>query len=481
MYCIIASKRNKTKKMLASCSRFLRSASKYSPTPDFSTNSIVLDRSKCISCGMCVQACKKVAGQSVLKLVQDPAFKGKRVSTTNGKELQHTKCIKCGQCTLVCPTKALREKDAVDDVRAVLQNPGNKIITCEVAPAIRVNLADALGMPVGTVITGKLVTALKKLGFTHVFDTNWGADMTIVEEASELVSRIKNNETLPMFTSCCPAWINYVEESAPKLIPHLSTVKSPMGMLAATLRNDFAKLQKVKPQDIYHVAIMPCTAKKDEIERKQLYTQDGVKETDKVITTRELAQWIKDAKINLKSLPDTPFDSVYGESTGAGTIFCNSGGVMEAAIRSAYKFYTGHEMKDVNVPAVRGVQDGIKYAVVDFDGLPIQFAVAQGIANAMNLIKKIDNKDPAVKDLKFIEVMACPGGCVCGGGSTRAKTKKAMQKRIDAVYELDREMPERVSHKNHELNECYDRTYEGHYFSHSAHHDLHTHHKPQVY
>lgn len=464
--------------MISSCSpSFSRGAKvQVSPSPDESTNSIVLDRSLCISCGMCVQACKKVAGQSVLKLAKDPNYKEKRVSTKSGKLLQETNCIKCGQCTLVCGPHALREKDATSEVENVLQNPGNKIIVCQTAPAIRVNLADALGMKPGTVITGKMVTALKKLGFKYVFDTNFGADMTIVEEATELVDRLKNGTgALPMFTSCCPAWVNYVEESAPELIPHLSTAKSPMGMLSAVLKDEYPHLKGVEPKDVYNVAIMPCTAKKDEIERKQLYSKTGVKETDAVITTRELVKMLKKHKINLKSLPDTPFDNVYGESTGAGTIFCNSGGVMEAAIRSAYKFFTGHDMKNYDIPQVRGVENGIKLATVDFDGTPVHFAVAQGIANAMKLIKKIKAKDADVKDVQFVEVMACPGGCVCGGGATRARNKKIMKARNDAVYAIDKSKEERASHHNHELNECYDRFFDGKYSSHKAHEDLHTH------
>lgn len=277
-----------------------------------------------------------------------------------------------------------------------------------------------------------------------------------------------------MFTSCCPAWVNYVEESAPELIPHLSTCRSPLGMLSSVLKDEYPKLKGVRQDQIYNVAIMPCIAKKDEIERPQLRTKDGQKETDAVITTRELVRMLKKHKINLKKLPDTPFDKLYGESTGAGTIFCNSGGVMEAAIRSAYKFFTGHDMKNYDVPDVRGVDKGIKLATVDFDGTPVHFAVAQGIANAMKLIKKVKANDPEVKDVKFIEVMACPGGCVCGGGSTRARNKKIMNKRVDAVYKIDKEKQERASHQNVELNECSERFLEGKYFSHKAHEELHT-------
>lgn len=460
---------------------YIRFFSKASPALDKSTNSFILDRSKCISCGLCVKACKTIAGQNVLKLVKDPDYKQKRVSTASGHLLQNTNCIKCGMCTLVCPTAALYEKDATFEVESVLKNAGDMITTVQTAPASRVVIAEAFGLPAGTVVTGKLVTALKMLGFKYVFDTNWGADMTVVEEATELVNRIKSNsKNLPMFTSCCPAWINYVEESQPELIPNLSTCKSCLAMLAATLRGDFAKEKKIDPRKIYHVAIMPCIAKKDEIERKQLVNSDGIKETDKVVTVRELIRWLKRNKIDLKNLPETPYDKFYGESTGASTIFCNTGGVMEAAIRSAYKFYTGHEMKNYDVKEVRG-NAGIRLAKVDFDGTPVHFAVASGTANAMKLIKKIKNKDPEVADVKFVEVMACPGGCVMGGGTNKAKNKKVQQKRTDAIYKVDEEKPERASHFNNEVNECYERVYDGHYFSHLAHETLHTQCKPQNY
>lgn len=456
-------------------SSFARSAAKASPSPDFSTNSIILDRSKCISCGLCVKACKTVAGQNVLKLVK--VGNKKLVSTQSGKPLQETNCIKCGQCTLVCPAGALIEKDQIADLENVLKNPEGKLIVCQTAPAVRINLSDALGLPAGTISTGKMVTALKMLGFQLVFDTNFSADMTIVEEASELVHRLSDPKAgpLPMYTSCCPAWINHVEQSAPELIPHLSSCRSPLGMLSSAVRTDLPAIKNIKPTEIYNVAIMPCTAKKDEIERKQLYTKDGVKETDLVITTRELMRMIKKAKINFKTLPDTPFDSIYGESTGAGAIFCGSGGVMEAAIRTAYKLVTGKEMTDYKVQSVRGL-DGIKIATVDIDGTKLSVAVAQGIANAKKLYTKIQNGDADVKDVKFVEVMACPGGCVCGGGSTRAKTKKAIEKRVAAVYQIDDESEKRASHLNAELNECYDRFFDGKYFSHKAHDLLHTHH-----
>ena len=455
---------------------FSRSAAaKASPSPDFSTNSITLDRTKCVACGMCIKACKTVAGQGVLKLSK--VGDKKLISTVSGKPLQETNCIKCGQCTLVCGPGALAEKDQISQVEAILKNPKGLTTVCQTAPAVRINLSDALGLPPGTISTGKMVTALKMIGFQYVFDTNWAADMTIVEEASELVKRLSDPTVgpLPMFTSCCPAWVNYVEQSDPDLIPNLSSCRSPMGMFSSTIRRDFANVKGIKPNQIFNVAIMPCTAKKDEIERPQLRTEDGIKETDYVITTRELMRMIKARKINFKNLPDTPFDKLYGEASGGGAIFCGSGGVMEAAIRTAYKLVTGKEMTNYRVVDVRGLK-GIKIATVDFAGTPVSVAVTQGIANAKQLIKKIRAGDKDVKDVKFVEVMACPGGCVCGGGSTRAKSKKAIDKRVEAVYRIDENSKIKASHLNTELNQAYERFLDGQYFSHKAHHALHTEH-----
>lgn len=462
--------------MLA-CSQahFTRSfAAGASPSPDNSTNALTLDRSKCVSCGLCVKTCKTVAGQGVLKLVK--AGSKKLVGTANGKPLQETNCVKCGQCTLVCGPGALMEKDQISVLEDILANPQGKTIICETAPAVRINLCDAMGLPAGTIGTGKMVSALKKLGFNYVFDTNFAADVTIVEEATELVGRLTKGGTLPMFTSCCPAWVNYVEQSAPEMIPHLSSCRSPMGMFGAIIKSDWAQQKGLKPNQIYHVAIMPCTAKKDEIEREQFKMEDGNKEIDLVITVRELMRLLKKRKINFKQLPDTEFDRCYSIGSGAGAIFCGSGGVMEAAVRSAYTFLTKKPMENLNLTAVRGEKDGIKITTADFDGVKVDVAVAQGIANAMKLIKMIKDKDPKVANVKFCEVMACPGGCVCGGGSTKAKTKKAVQQRVAAVYKIDEKSQFRRSHENPELIEMYKR-FMGEPNGHNAHHYLHTHFK----
>ncbi|KAH0790606.1 iron hydrogenase [Histomonas meleagridis] len=438
---------------------------------DLSTNSITIDPSKCVGCGVCVKTCKTVAGQGVLALVDVNGKK--RIGTANGKPLQESTCVKCGQCTLVCKPSALSEKDQISEVEKVLNNPNGKVAVCQTAPAIRINLSDALGLPAGTISTGKMVSALRKLGFKYVFDTNYSADLTIMEEATEFVSRLtKGTGPLPMFTSCCPAWVNYVEQSDPDLIPNLSTCRSPLGMLSSITHFDFAKRKGIEGK-VFNVAIMPCTAKKDEIERPQFSTK-GFKETDYVITTRELMRMIKKHKIDFKNLPDSEFDVPFSEASGAGAIFCGSGGVMEAAVRTAYNIVTGKELPGTDLVAVRGHKDGIKVASVDIEGTKVGVAVAQGIANAMKLIKMIKDKDPKVADVKFVEVMACPGGCVCGGGSTKAKTKKATDARVDAVYKIDTQSKVRCSHQNQQLKELYDRLLEKPN-SHLAHELLHTH------
>ena len=444
-----------------------------SPAYDDTTNSLVFDRSKCISCQACVRACKTVAGMNIIRAVPGEGKK-KVITAVDGKPFSETDCVKCGQCTLVCKPGAIMEKDQIKEVEAVLKNPGDKITTCQVAPAVRIAISEAMGLPEGTISTGKLVTALKQLGFKYVFDTNYGADMTIVEEATELVSRLtKGTAPLPMFTSCCPAWVNYVEQSAPELIPHLSSCRSPMSMLAPVVKEEFSQMMKVNINQIYHVGIMPCIAKKDEIERPQLVMENGDKIVDKVISTRELARWIKEAGINYKDLPESNFDEPYSEASGGGAIFCATGGVMEAAVRTAYHIITGKELSPIEFEDARGL-DGIKIGELDIEGKHVKIAVAQGILNAQKLIAKIKKGDPRLKGVVFVEVMACPGGCVNGGGAPKAKNKKAVEQRLDSTYEIDEKSKARQSHNNKQLNDNYDR-FIGEPNGHKAHEILHTH------
>jgi iron-only hydrogenase group A len=360
-------------------------------------------------------------------------------------------------------------------MKRVLKNKkkSGKILTCQFAPAIRINTAEALGVKPGEISTGKIITALKQLGFDYVFDTNFGADLTIVEEATELLHRINDpeNSVFPMLTSCCPAWVNYIEKSRPDLIPNLSSCRSPLAMLSSVVKNIFPKKIGVDRERIYHVAFMPCTAKKDEIRRPQL-----ADETDLVITSRELAQLIKDAKIDFKNLPESEGDTIYSEYTGGGAIFCATGGVMESAVRSAYKFVTGRDMKPINLEVVRGSKEGIKKATVDINGFKLNIAVAQGVKNAMDLLAKIKAKEPGFENIHFLEVMACPGGCIAGGGSPKAKGKKGIDQRLDATYRLDESLPLRTPQDNKQLQALYNESFDGEFGSHYAHELLHTYH-----
>ena len=357
-----------------------------------------------------------------------------------------------------------------DNVTEVLKNKKGRIAVCQIAPAVRINMAEALGVEVGTISTGKIVTALKMLGFDYIFDINFSADMTIVEEATEFVKRYKDPDSvLPMFTSCCPAWINYVEKSRPDLIPNLSTCRSPLSMLSSVIKNIFAKKIGVSKENIYNVGIMPCTAKKDEIKRPQLNN-----ETDAIITSRELAKMIQEAGIDFANLKETELDSIYSNFTGGGAIFCATGGVMEAALRSAYKFLTGKNMVPLKLNAVRGYENKIKTASIDINGDRINVAVAHGIINAMELIDKIEKKEAGFENIHFVEVMACPGGCVIGGGSPKAKTNTVIEKRLNATYSIDKSSVKRVSQDNEQLNSLYKESFDGTYGGEYAQELLHT-------
>ena len=439
------------------------------PMKDVSSLAIQFNMETCIGCTACVKACSNIAGQDILECKP----KGK-AHTKDGNLLSNTKCISCGQCTLVCPKKSITEKFDIQEIKNILKNKEKfgKILTCQFAPAIRINTAEALGVPAGEISTGKIITALKQLGFDYVFDTNFGADLTIVEEATELIHRLNDPDAVfPMFTSCCPAWVNYIEKSRPDLIPHLSSCRSPVGMLSSVVKNIFPQKIGVERSKIYHVAFLPCTAKKDEIRRPQLSD-----ETDLVITSRELAQLIKDEKIDFKNLPESEGDTIYSEYTGGGAIFCATGGVMESAMRSAYKFITGRDMDPIELKAVRGTNQGIKTATIDINGRKLNVAVAQGIKNAMDLLSKIQNKEPGFEEIHFLEVMACPGGCVVGGGSPKAKGKKGVQQRLDATYKIDESLPGRTPQDNKQLQALYNESFDGEFGSHYAHELLHTYH-----
>ena len=432
---------------------------------DDSSYSILLNFNKCVGCTRCARACATISGQNILECEH-----GQKSHTATGQLLVDTKCISCGQCSLACPMAAITEHYNKDNVTEVLKNKKGRIAVCQIAPAVRINMAEALGVEVGTISTGKIVTALKMLGFDYIFDINFSADMTIVEEATEFVKRYKDPDSvLPMFTSCCPAWINYVEKSRPDLIPNLSTCRSPLSMLSSVIKNIFAKKIGVSKENIYNVGIMPCTAKKDEIKRPQLNN-----ETDAIITSRELAKMIQEAGIDFANLKETELDSIYSNFTGGGAIFCATGGVMEAALRSAYKFLTGKNMVPLKLKAVRGYENKIKTASIDINGDRINVAVAHGIINAMELIDRIEKKEAGFENIHFVEVMACPGGCVIGGGSPQAKTNTVIEKRLNATYSIDKNSVKRVSQDNEQLNSLYKESFDGTYGGEYAKELLHT-------
>ena len=433
--------------------------------------SLVRDNSKCISCRRCIAACNDVQKIGAIGL----SHRGIKtvVGSAFERSIVDAPCVYCGQCILACPVGALKEKDNTADVWEALNDP-EKYVVVQPAPAVRATLGEEFGMPMGTSVTGKLATALRRLGFDKVFDTDFGADLTIMEEGTELIQRIQNGGVLPMITSCSPGWIKYCETFFPEFIPNLSSCKSPHEMEGALIKSYFAEKEGIDPKNIYVVSVMPCTSKKYEAARPEL-SRDGMKDVDAVITVRELARMIKTASIDFVRLPDSDFDSVMGESTGASVIFGTTGGVMEAALRTVYEVVTGKELADVNFEAVRGTE-GIKEAEVDLGGKVVRVAVAHGTANAKALLESIKRGE---KQYDFIEIMACPGGCIHGGGTpivsaTDRSYIDVKAERAKALYAEDAGKAKRKSHENEEVKKLY-AEYLGEIGGHKAHELLHTH------
>ena len=442
-------------------------------TIDDLSPSIVRDNNKCILCRRCVSVCSKIQNVGVI----GPVNRGFKTAIESPWEmkLSEMSCINCGQCIVNCPVGALYEKDETKKVWDLISDP-TKHVVVQPAPAVRAALGEEFGLPMGTSVTGKMATALHRLGFDRVFDTDFGADLTIVEEANELVERITNGGVLPMMTSCSPGWIKYCETYHPDFLPNLSSCKSPHEMLGAIIKSYYAEKNNIDPKTIAVVSVMPCTAKKFEADRPEL-GHDGMADVDAVITTRELARMIKQAGIDFVNLPDSDFDSLCGESTGAGVIFGATGGVMEAALRTAYETITGKTLEDVEFHQVRGVE-GIKEASINLDGKEVLVAVASGTGNATELLKRVKQGE---KPYAFIEIMACPGGCVNGGGQPIVPASVKMDcdirvERAKALYGEDREKPLRKSHENEELKQLY-ADYLDKPGSHKAHELLHTHYK----
>ncbi|MFA9397287.1 MAG: NADH-dependent [FeFe] hydrogenase, group A6 [Clostridiaceae bacterium] len=438
---------------------------------DSSSYSVVRDAEKCILCGRCINTCGKVQTVHAINFVER-GFNTK-VAPAYERNLLDTVCVNCGQCIMACPVGALHEKENISDVWEAIINP-EKIVIVQTAPAIRVALGEEFGLPIGTRVTGKMVTALKKIGFNKVFDTDFAADLTIMEEGTELLSRLASGENLPIMTSCCPGWVKFVEHNYPDMLNNLSTCKSPSEMEGALIKSYFASKLNMDPKKIVSVSIMPCVGKKFEGTRDQL-SVDNMSDVDIVLTTRELAQMIKEASIDFNNLKDSDFDNPFTEGTGAGVIFGATGGVTEAALRTIFELTSGEELKDINFKIVRGI-DGLKETKVKLpDGRFINAAIVSGLGNARKVLNMIKNGE---KNYHFIEVMACPGGCVTGGGQPIVNPSKmdideVKKLRAKAIYEEDESLKIRKSHENPDIKKIYEEFLEKPN-SHISHTYLHT-------
>ena len=439
---------------------------------DYSTPHLVRDNNKCVLCRRCVAVCEE---QHVAVI----GANNRGIDTCIGQpfnlELGETPCISCGQCTAVCPTAALVERDDTDKVWEALADKSKHVVV-QTAPSIRATLGECFGMEIGTNVEGKMVAALRRLGFEKVFDTNTAADFTIVEEATELLERVKNGGTLPMITSCSPGWVKFCEYYYPEYIGHLSSCKSPQQMGGALIKTYWADKMGYNPQDVFVVSIMPCTAKKFEVGREDMSAAgNNIPDVDVALTTRELARMISRAGIKFTALPDEEFDSALGVDTGAAVIFGATGGVMEAALRTANDVLTGKDNADIEFHEVRGT-DGLKEATYNIAGMEIKVAVASGAKNAKLVMDKIASGEA---DWTFVEIMGCPGGCVNGGGQPIQPqhvrdTVDLKAVRAKALYDQDAKMEMRKSHLNPIIKEVYDNYFKGGYGCHAAHHALHT-------
>ena len=438
---------------------------------DTSAYSLVRDPNKCILCRRCVDVCNNLQAVGAI----GPVNRGfdTVIAPAYDAKLADIACAMCGQCINRCPVGALYEKDAIDGVWAAIADP-KKHVVVQTAPAVRVALGEEFGMGQGAIVTGKLAAALRRLGFDAVFDTNFSADLTIMEESYELIERITKGGVLPQLTSCSPGWIKYIEHFYPDLLPNLSTCKSPQQMLGAIAKTYYAERSGIAPGQIVSVSAMPCTAKKFECERPEM-RDSGYQDVDYVLTTRELARMIKEAGIDFANLPEESFDSPLGAGTGAAVIFGATGGVMEAALRTAYEVITKKELSNLDFEAVRGME-GIKAATVDVDGLPVKVAVAHGLSNAKKLMDQVRAGEA---DYHFIEIMACPGGCLGGGGQPVPTSLEIRKKRAQAIYQEDLNLPWRKSHENPDVQLIY-KEFLDKPLSEKSHHLLHTHYTPRA-
>jgi iron-only hydrogenase group A len=449
---------------------------------DNTSVSLSRDPNKCILCGRCVSVCSAI--QSVKAIDFSGRGKASKVTTFFDNGLANSVCVNCGQCLLVCPTGAITEKNANGEVWRALSDP-KKFVVVEVAPAVRAALGEEFGMPTGSLVTAKLAEALRKLGFAKVFDTQFSADLTIMEEGYELINRIKNKGILPMITSCSPGWIKFAEHFFPEILGHISTCKSPQQMFGAIAKTYYAEKYNIDPRNIVVVSIMPCTAKKFEALRPEMQSAfdywknklslkegEAFRDVDYVLTTREASRLIKEAGINFTSLAGEDFDQPLGISTGAGVIFGATGGVMEAALRTAYEVLTAKQLEKLDFMDLRGLS-GIKVAEVDIDGLKLKVAVANSLSNARVLLEEVQQGKSAYA---FIEIMTCPGGCLGGAGQPIPTNNEIRLKRMEAIYREDKNKPIRKSHENPAVQALY-KEFLGQPLGEKSHHLLHTHYK----
>lgn len=446
---------------------------------DTSTGSIVLDPRKCVNCGRCIQVCQDIQNVWALSFLERGVHT--RISPAGDISLAESPCVRCGQCSAHCPTGAIHELDQTDVVWRNLQDPSKHCVV-QIAPAVRVAIGESFGYEPGTNLAGKIYNALRRMGFKAVFDTNFGADLTIVEEATEFVQRFaKGKGVLPLITSCCPAWIDYLEKYYGDMIEHFSSAKSPHAMVGALSKTYYPEQQGIDPASVYSVSIMPCTAKKYEITRGSDMAASGYQDVDVVLTTRELARMIKQAGIDFENLENEEADHLLGSYTGAGTIFGATGGVMEAALRTAYKLVTEKDLPDESVEfqAVRGLE-GVKESTVTIAGTEIRIAVAHGLGNVGQVLDKVKEAKEKGEELPyhFIEVMACPGGCIAGGGQPYGVTDGLRAARSAGLYAEDRSLARRRSHDNPYVQKLY-KDYLGEPAGEKAHKLLHTHYTPR--
>ncbi len=433
---------------------------------DESSHSIVRDPNKCVLCGRCVRVCAETQAVSAIGVANRGS--SSIVTTPFNKGLADGPCVGCGQCINVCPVAALREKDDTERVWGALHDPQAHVVV-QVAPAVRAALGEEFGMRPGSLVTGKTVTALRQLGFDQIFDTQFAADLTIIEEGHEFIHRLKNNVNLPLITSCSPGWVGYCERFYPEMLPHVSTCKSPQQMFGVLAKTYYAERANINPANIFSVSVMPCTAKKSEAAREEMQSS-GYRDVDAVITTRELASMIREAGIDFANLPDSEFELPMGMSTGAGTIFGVTGGVMEAALRTVAEILDGEELPSLEFQQVRGFA-GVREATIRIAGQPVRIAIANGLAHAKRLLDSIKAGEA---EYHFIEIMGCPGGCIGGGGQPLSTDPEIRMHRAAALYRQDMLKKVRKSHENPAVKELY-RSFLGEPNGEKAHQLLHTH------